>query len=185
MHHAGLLVQTTARDDASIVHLSAGGRKGDDACDGAKRLRLILLVVLLRELTQDVIGISGLGPSGGKGDELGCIHDGATANSQQEVGFVLLHHRNSLHAGVVVRVCLNATELGDDSVAKLRLDLVINAVALDGATTIGHHHALALRNKLGKLVNAAGTKHNVRGIAELKVLQMARRWNEFGHYELL
>jgi len=178
---AGLLVQTTARDNTAVVHLSASGREGNNSSERAVGARLVVAIALASPLAKDVIGVVGLGPVGSESHELGAVDNRATTNSKKEVDLLLLEEGDTLHDGVIVRVRLNAAKLGNHAVAKLLLNLIVDAVALDGATAIGHHDTLALRNKLAKLVKRTLAKNSTSRAAVLKVLKVMRRRSVIRH----
>ena len=170
-----LEVLGTPRDHGAHVHLRACRGESHHRPEGAEDVRLVLGVHLGRPELEEVVGVLGVLPVGSRGDVLGGIEHRAAANSEEEVGILLLDKSDGFHAGLVVGVGLDPAELSDTAVLDLGHHLVVDAIALDGAPAVDDHDVFIILGELTELLDGALAEDDLGGVAESEVFHDSKR----------
>jgi len=155
-----LLLLAVGRDDRPAVHLRAGARHGEHDADGNPTAvaRMMLLEIILPHIL--------LLPCR-RSHSLGIVARGTAAHGENHIHVLPACELSTLQHLLDVGVRHHAAFLDDRlaGVVQHLHHLVVDAIALDGATTVGEHHLrTVVLQFLGQAVESLLAKMNPRGI---------------------
>jgi len=164
MHEGKLGVQGAIRDDRSVVHLGSGRRNRQNRSEGDRPLCLLAVT------GDNLPGISLMG--NGCGDKLCPVDHGTAADGQQKIDFIFARRLHTPHQRLIGRIGLNASKFFHRAALKRRPDLIIYAVALDAAASVGHQNLCPGGNFSGNILDPSLAKKNFCRVIKRKIVHI-------------